>query len=173
MAVDGVKREPSRKEIIVFIASKRPWLIPILYTLYSAGSADIQELKEILGVRSTIVKRGLWWLTKYGVVEKSGEKYIVSKDYRPILDEMFLDMCRTRHYYILRFGATYLVIVVKKTRITSYTVPVKLVNELARMEENVGTQFTVIDFAQAANIPPKLASRVVRVRRLLLECKKQ
>lgn len=165
-------REPTKKDILAHILSKRAWIIPILYHIYSLGGAKISELRKILGLKTMVLKRAVWWLTKYGLIEKSGEeKYVLSKDYRGIIEELFMSMCRTGRYYIIRYGATYVVITVKKTRISSYTVPSKLLEQLIKLEEQVGSSFTHIDLANSLNIPPKLAYRVVKLRNLLKECK--
>lgn len=166
-------REPTKRDILAHILSNRAWIIPILYHIYSLGGARISELRETIGLKTMVLKRAIWWLTKYGLIEKSGEeKYVLSKDYRRVIGELFMTMCRTGKYYIIRYGATYIVINVKKTRISSYTVPGKLVEELIKLEEQVGSSFTHIDLANSLNIPPKLAYRVVKLRNLLKECRK-
>ncbi|WFO75680.1 hypothetical protein J4526_02040 [Desulfurococcaceae archaeon MEX13E-LK6-19] len=169
-----MERKPTRKEVIAVIASRKPWLIPLIYTIYSlGGSAKLEEIKEILSLRSIVLKRGLWWLQKFGIATRKNDKVVMDPEYKKVLDELFMDICKTRNYYILKFGATYLVVSVKRTRISSYTVPAQLVEELAKMVNNVSAEFTPKDLAEAMGIPPKLAYRVVKTRKLLIECSKK
>lgn len=165
------KREPTKKEIIVLIAAKRPWLIPILYTIHSIGTATLDDVRESLGIRTQIAKRALWWLQKYDVIMKTGDKYMVKQGYRSVLDELFLDLCRRGNYFLIKFGATYLVVSVKRTRISSYTVPEKYVAQLMNLEALGRKVNEVREVSKILNIPPKLASRVLRVKNMLLECR--
>ncbi len=158
------------KARLMELISRRPWLLPILYIINSYGMIEYNELKQVLGVRGALLKRGLWWLVKYGVVERINDKFRVTQDYRSIVEDLLLNRCITRKYYIFRIGSTYYVAAVRRTRITVYTVPLELVEKLSILEKNVEAQFTAKDLAQALDIPAKLAYRAVKTHRLLIEC---
>lgn len=159
------------RALLATIITRKPWLIPILYTIHSlGGSLKITEIRETLGIRSAILKRGLWWLQKFGLIEKSDDKVVINSDCRIALDKLFFDICRTRNYFIIKHGSVYVVISVKKTRIAAYTMPVQIIEELNKLSRDVGAEFSAKDFSKALSIPPKLAYRAVKTRRLLLEC---
>ncbi len=166
-----LKREPTKREILLVVLTRRPWLIPFIYEIHGLGGASISELRESLSIRTPIIKRALWWLQKYGVIDRSGDKYVIEQDYRPLIDELKLQLCRHNREYVLKLGATYFVIILRRTRITSYSVPEELVNRLEELITNAGgTEFTPKDLADALSIPYKLASRVVKTYRLLRKC---
>ena len=96
---------------------------------------------------------------------------MVTRDYSNIVEELVLNTCKVRHYYIVKIGATYVVINVKKTKISTYTVPSHLVIKVRELESNIGASFTGLDVAQALNIPLKLAYRVIKTLRLLSNCR--
>ena len=166
-----LKREPTKREIILVLITRRPWLTPFIAEIHSLGGTSIGELRELLGVRTPIIKRALWWLQKYGVVEKSGEKYVISQEYRPVVDELKLQLCKQGRVYVLKLGATYFVIAMRRTKITSYTVPEKLIEKLDELTTNAGgAEFTPKDLVDTLSIPYKLASRVVKTYKLLRAC---
>ncbi len=166
-----LKREPTKREIILVLITRRPWLTPFIIEIHSLGGTTIGELRELLGVRTPIIKRALWWLQKYGVVEKSGEKYVINLEYRPVMDELKLQLCKQGRVYVLKLGATYFVITLRRTKITSYTAPEKLIEKLDELTTNAGgAEFTPKDLVDTLGIPYKLANRVVKTYKLLRAC---
>lgn len=167
-----VEREPSAREILVHIASKQTWLVPILYYIYSYGGLKLQELREIMGTRTRVVKRGLWWLTKYGVIERTGEKYVFNPEFREAFTKLiWMDYCVVGSRHLFKIGKTIFVVKVSPTRITSYTVPAGLLDKLKSLEENIEAKYTPLEASQALGIPLKLARRLTKVHNLLKECR--
>ncbi len=153
------------------VAMERPWLIPIIYFIHGSGGLDLSMLKSITGLRARVIRRAVWWLRKYGLVEDSAGKLIVKPVFRGVLDEFFLNYCRSGNRHAYRLGGTYYVVAVSSSRITSYTVPAELLERLLEYESNIQAEFTARDLAEALGIPLRLAGRIVGLRRLLRECR--
>jgi len=168
--VDRLYGEIVSRDKLLQLITKRPWLLPVLYHVYSYGEIDYGELKQILGIRGPLLKRALWWLVKYGIIKRRDSRFRVSSGYRGFLEELFLNRCIVRRYYVFRIGMTYIVVVVRRTRISTYTVPSKPVEELSRLEANAGAKFTVKDLVDTLGISSKLAYRVIKTHDLLREC---
>jgi hypothetical protein len=172
--LSGGDLEVSKRGVLALIAVKRTWLIPILYYIYSYSGLSLGELRELTGLRSKVLRRALWWLLrKYGVVEESGEKFIVKKDYASILDKLLINYCVVGKRHVFRLGKTYFVVNIKHNRVTSYTVPADLVEKLQELQSNIGVEFQPLDLSQALNIPLNLAKRVIQTYKLLRECWKK
>ncbi len=166
--------EVSRRGVLALIAVKRTWLIPILYYIHSYGGLSLEELRELTSLRSKVLRRALWWLLrKYGVVEESGQKFIVKKDYASILDTLLINYCVVDKRHVFRLGKTYFVISIKHSRVTSYTVPADLVEKLQELQSNIGAEFKPLDLSQALNIPLNLARKIIQTYKLLRECWKK
>lgn len=159
--------------LIIDLLTRRTWLLPFIYYIYSYQGLTISELRQLTGVRTQVIKRALWWLRKYGVIEQRGEKYMVTGDARPIINEFLLDYCSTGKHHVLKIGLTYFVVIIRKTRITAYTVPAQYIEELRKMEENVQAEFTAEDLADTLGIPRSLAHRITYLRKILRECSKK
>ncbi len=168
--MNKLSREPMKKDIVFTLLTRRLWLMPILYHIHSYGEIGYDELKQLLCLRTQVLKRALWWLVKYGVVERRGNRFRVVQDYRVVLSELFLNKCIYRNYYIFRYGETYFVSIIRRTRITAYTVPAKLLADIDRMKADVDTEFKPTDLLSLKGIPLKLAYRVVKIHRILREC---
>jgi len=165
-----MSEKPMLKNQLVMILTKKPWLMPILYQIYSYGEIEYEELKQLLGVRGPLLKRALWWLIKYGLIERYDNKFKISINYRNILEGIFLNKCIIRNHYVFKIGATFIVTIVRKTRISAYTVPAQLIEKLSNLEANVGTSFTAKDLMNTLGISAKLAYRVVKAHEILKQC---
>jgi len=159
----------SGKGRVIALLVEKPWLLPFLYHIYSLQGATLNELKEILGLKTYIIKRGVWWLVKSGIVEKSGDKYVVSKAYVKPVEEIMMYVCTSGREYVVKMGSTYFVTIVHRTRITAYTVPEYLFREfLNRKLENR----SVKDIASETGYSVKLVARVLKLYSILDICKK-
>ncbi|ADI32623.1 hypothetical protein [Staphylothermus hellenicus] len=163
--------EISGKAVVITLMTKRPWLIPFIYYIYTYSGLTIEELRKLVGVRTQIIKRALWWLAKNNIVEKRGEKHVIKEEYSKHIEKLLLDHCTTGKTHVLKIGKTYFVAIIRRTRISTYTVPEDLYNKLVEYELNVQTEFQPEDLANSLNIPIRLAHRVVALRRILRECR--
>ncbi|GEM_PF-1586560 len=165
--------EISPRGVLLALITRKPWLIPFIYYIYTYSGLRLNELKELMNLKTLIIRRALWWLTKYGIMEKSGEKYIVAEKYRKILEELLLNYCTTGKTHVLRIGKTYFVAIIRKTRISTYTIPSDILDKLVEMETNVQTEFTAKDLSDALGIPIKLAQKTLKLKQILSECRKK
>jgi hypothetical protein len=166
--------ESSKRGVLTLIAVRRTWLIPILYYIHSYGGLSLDELREITGLKSKVLRRALWWLLKkYSIVEESGTKFIVKREYADVLDTLFMNYCIIDKRHIFRLGGTYFVVSIKRSRVTSYTVPAELIEKLHELQTNIESEFQPLDLSQALGIPLNLAKRVVQTYKLLRECWKK
>ena len=157
------------KGLLVALLTNKPWLIPFLYHIYSLQGVTLNELKEILGLRTSVIKRGLWWLTRNGVVEKTGDKYVINREYVKHVEEIMMTSCITGKEYVVKIGKTYFVAIVRKTRITAYTVPEEIFTDfLNRKLENR----TVKDVAAETGYPERLVARVLKLYTILETCRR-
>ena len=164
--------EISPRGILLALITKKPWLLPFIYYIHSYSGLQLNELRELMNLKTLIIRRALWWLTKYGIVEKSGEKYVITEKYRKILDELLLNYCTTGKVHVLKIGKTYFVAIVKRTRISTYTVPSDILDKLIEMETNVQMEFTAKDLSDALGIPFNLAQKTLKLKQVLSECRK-
>jgi len=159
----------SRKAVFIDLITRKPWLTPVIYTVYSLQGATLSELRENLGVRTSVVKRALWWLMKHGIVEKTGEKYIITREYTSVVDELFLNSCRVGKSFAFKIGSTYFIAIVRNSKITAYSVPEKYLREISSLKlENMKPT----ELSREANIPVKLASHIIKLYSILKNCKK-
>ncbi len=165
--------KPTPRSILAYIATRRTWLIPLIYYIYSYSGLTLEELREITGLRSKILRRALWWLKKYNIVEVTGEKFILKPEYSKLFTELILDYCITGRKHLFRLGKTLFIVAIRKNRVSVSTVPIDLVNELRNLEENIQGEYKPVDLAHALNIPLNLARRVVQAKKLLDECRKK
>lgn len=162
--------EISDKAIIITLITKRPWLIPFIYYIHTYSGLTLEELRKLVGVRTQIIKRALWWLAKNNIVEKRGEKYVIKEEYARFIEKLLFNYCTTGKTHVLKIGKTYFVVIIRRTRISTYTVPEDLYDKLVEYELNVQTEFQPEDLVNTLNIPIRLAHRVVALRRILREC---
>ncbi|RLG80604.1 MAG: hypothetical protein DRO13_03360 [Thermoprotei archaeon] len=152
---------------VVNILTSRPWLLPFIYHIYSLQGVKLIELKTLLGLKTAVVKRGLWWLIKSGIVEKKGEKYVISQQHTKHLAKLMLAACTTGRRYVVKIGKVYLVAVVRKSRITAYSVPEDALNKLLnRKLENR----SIKDIAAEVKMPLKLTARALKLYETLNTC---
>ncbi len=163
------RRKLGGRGLLLALINNKPWLIPFIYHIYSLQKTSIEELREILGLRTSVIKRGLWWLMKNNIVEKTGDKYMINREYIRYIDELILNYCITGKEYVLKIGSTYYVAIVKKTKITTYTVPEKILREfLNKKLENR----TPKDLSAETGYPEKLVGRVMKLYEILDICRR-
>lgn len=165
-----MSEKPMLKERLLTVLTKKTWLIPILYQIYSYGAIKYDELKQLLNIRGSLLKRALWWLVKYGIIEKYYNEFRISVNYKSILEEVFLNKCIVRNYYVFKIGKTFIIAIIRRTRISAFTVPAQFIEKLSKLEANVETRFTTKDLMDVLGISAKLAYRVIKTHEILKQC---
>ncbi|OYT40398.1 MAG: hypothetical protein B6U89_02285 [Desulfurococcales archaeon ex4484_58] len=156
------------KGLLLALITRKPWLIPFIYHVHVMQGATMNELREILGLKSMVIKRALWWLTKNGIMVKAGEKYVIEQSYRKHVDELLLNTCTTGKRYVVKLGRTYFVAIVKRTRISTYTVLEKHYEELKNIDPEKASMEEV---AKNKKLPVKIVSKTFDLIKTLKECR--
>ncbi len=144
------------------LLARKPWLLPAVITMVKHPFAmTTSEIAERLGVKSALIKRALWWLSKIDAVACSESiprrcrlREQARREAMGILQSSFQREGRL----VLRQGREYLLIAVKPTRISVWTVPVEVVERVYEALRAGGGCFKPGDVANALGIPPRLAS---------------
>lgn len=163
-------RDRCRKYIGLLIV--KPWLLPFILWLKNKGGFIARDMALGVGVRTPIAKRVLWWLTKFNVVEKKsiGERvyYKVTDIGRKLVECIAEATIVSRKGILLDFGKEYLVVYVKRTRISWYTIPKEIVEKVHSVLVNApDTTFNVKELSLSTNLPLKLVARALRVLSIL------
>ncbi len=157
---------PYTRGAIKALLASRPWLIPIVAIMVRHPFAmTTSELAERVGVRSPLIKRALWWLSKADAVSVSGtmpRRYRLREQARMEAEEVLRKSWQMGRKLALRQGDEYLLIAVKPTRISVWTVPVEIVEHVLEVLR-VGGCFKPVDVSNALGIPVRLASLALSV----------
>lgn len=155
----------------------KPWLLPFVLWLEGKGEFSAKDMALGVGVRTSIARRVLWWFTKFGIVEKKviGERvYYRSTDIGRKLIYCAIDATTvSRKGLLLDYGKEYIVVYVKRTRISWYTVPKEIVDKVyGALAHAPNTVFTVKDLSLSTGLPRKLVVRALRVLSILGKVKR-
>ncbi len=154
------------------IIVSKPWLLPFIVYLSRNPMGTMSTISRILGVKSSITRRALWWLSKTGIVEISREErkryYQVREESLDALDKI----TRRVHYhdktYVLRLDDEYIMVRVRRNRIIPYTIPVEITSKIERiLREAPDQEFTINDLILSMNIPARLLVQALRVLKVL------
>ncbi len=154
------------------ILASKPWLLPFIVYLARNPMGTVSTISRVLGVKSSISKRALWWLSKAGIIELKNEggkrSYQVREEAINALD----DITRRIHYhnknYLLRITNEYILVRVRRNRIIPYTIPIEIINSIERiLKEAPEQEFTVNDLVLSMNIPARLIVQAIRILRIL------
>lgn len=155
----------TRGALKALLASK-PWLIPIVAVMVRCSFAvTTGELAERVGVRSPLVKRALWWLSKADAIVVSGtlpRRYRLRGQARIEAEEILRNSWQRGRRLALKQGSEYLLVAVRPTRISVRAVPVELVKRVHDVLR-VGGCFKPVDVASALGISVRLASLALSV----------
>jgi len=108
--------------------ARKPWLLPFLRALRQGVEARAGPLAEALSVKGRLAKTALWELRRLGALESGKLKPKVA-DW---LDRQ--DLAARGRRLVWRRGVVYVLVTVKRGRVSAFTVPADLV---ARVEEHL------------------------------------
>jgi hypothetical protein len=149
---------------------EKPWLFIIAYYVYSYPGLSIEELKNTSGLKIDVVKRGVWWLRKVGVVEERNNKYYISTTYSKVLESTILNTCRLGDTLILLLDEVYIVYRVTSGRIQYWSIPLKYYEEIAYYERATSGSYTPSNIAQILGVDLGTAKKVHRLFDLIKKC---
>ena len=158
---------PYTRGALKALLAGKPWLLPIVAVMIRHPFAmTTSELAERVGVRSPLVKRALWWLSKADAVAASEtlpRRYRLRDQARIEVEEILRSSWQKERRMVFRQGDEYLIIAVKPTRISVWTVPADLVERVAEVLRVSGGCFKPVDVSNALGIPVRLASLALSV----------
>lgn len=145
---------------------ERPWTLPIVITMLVENRyLSAREIAEVWGTRTSIVKRGLWWLTKYGLVERLTNevtKYKLKDEILLSFKKLLRERWTRDNKLVIRRGSIYFVITVRKKRILARAVTEDVVE---KVKEALATckEKKLSNIVQATGLSPKLVSVALKV----------
>jgi len=115
------------------ILNKCPWTLVLLFKLKDLGSeATALEIAKELGVRTYVVKRGMWWLRKFKAVEEDvsvePKKFKITIEAIRALDKIVLNKWVKGNTTVILYGDMFYVFICRSKEIVVKTVPRDVVN---------------------------------------------
>lgn len=143
----------SSGDVVARIVAERPWVIYVLLGLLdSGGVATASDVASLLGLNTYVVKRGMWWLKKYGLVEidesSTPRRYRV-KSLPPTVERLRSSKRVCGNTTVVEYGDAYIAFVGRRDEVVTHVVPRALVEALLRGE--------------GAKAPPRLLAVARRV----------
>lgn len=150
----------------------KPWLFVVLQPLFSYKGLTLEELREVTGLSMEVLKRGLWWLKKLGILEERNGKFYVKSEFYKHLEELLLSYCRVNGIHLLLIDNTYIVIRVKNPRsIYHWAIQKSLFNSLVEVEKFAGTRLSVGEISNTLGVSLGVATRLSKLRTLVEKCR--
>ncbi|RLG77325.1 MAG: hypothetical protein DRO12_02565 [Thermoprotei archaeon] len=120
------------------IIAERPWVLLIyLMLLDSGGVATASDIATALDMRTYVVKRAMWWLKKYGLVEidesSTPRKYKV-KLVPPLAESLRSSKRVCGNSVVVEYGESYLLFLCREHEVIVRRVPKKFVEAYLRGE---------------------------------------
>lgn len=146
---------PSQGGRLCDVLTRLAWLIPFAYAIAKLGvRPKPSELSKALGTRSAVAKAAIRRLRLAGLLSGSGLK--------PEAAACLEGVRVMGRRYVWRTGGNYVLVVVKRSRVAAYTVPVEVVETV----RSSGLR-SVKELSQALSLPPVVVSRALRVLEVL------
>lgn len=150
----------------------KPWLLIVLVPLYGYRGMSVEDLHTLTGLSTEVIKRALWWLKKFGVVEERGEKFYVRTEYYRVLDELMISYCRAGDSHLVVIEGNYIVVQVKSSKEISYwSISEALYLKLLESEKFAGSSLSTQDIAKTLQIPLSTSVKLVKLRELVAKCR--
>jgi len=115
------------------VLSKCPWTLILLLKLKDlGGEATAFEIAKELGIRTYVVKRGMWWLRKLKAVEENvsvePKKFKITMEAIRALDKIVLNKWVKGNTTVVLYGDMFYVFVCRGKEVVVKTVPRDVVN---------------------------------------------
>jgi len=115
------------------VLSKCPWTLVLLFKLKDlGGEATAFEIAKELGVRTYVVKRGMWWLKKFKAVKEDvsvePKKFKITVEAIRALDKIVLNKWVKGNTIVVLYGGMFYVFICRSREVVVKTVPRDVVN---------------------------------------------
>jgi len=157
---------------------RRPWIIPFIIKMLDLRDyVPVSRITEALGVRSAITRRALWHMNKVGIIDRieRGDLfyYKIKDSYTDLLRKLLSKTIISHNQLVTLIGTTYYLISVKRTKISVWTIPKNIVDEVRSiLRQMPGQCFKPSDVAEALSLSPRLVTLALRVLYVLGEAEK-
>jgi len=149
------------------VLNRCPWTIVFLIRLKDlGGEASALEVAKETGVKSSIVKRAMWWLRKYGFVEEvpnvEPKRFKLKTEAYRFIEKLVMNMWVKGNTIVILWGKTYYAFIIRESKVIVKTVGKEVVDEARKLSVNVGN-VKVRDISDGLGVPMNLASVILRV----------
>ncbi|MEM0001065.1 MAG: hypothetical protein QXY82_07090 [Desulfurococcaceae archaeon] len=162
---------PFRSRVLKSVFAARPWLFITASSLYSNPGLAMEDLKELTGLVMDALKRSIWWLKKYSVIEEKGGRYFLKTEYMKAMEELHRDHCNLGGVHVLLLDRVYVVLTVRKGRVHYWSLPAEYYEKLLYYEVLTDHPYSVEEIASILRVDESTAKKVERLRELLKHCK--
>jgi len=152
------------------VIAERPWLFIVARYVHSYPGLTHEELKEVSGLKAEVVKRGVWWLKKYGVVEERNGKLFISRSYVNVLRSLITRTYVTSGAHILLLDKVIIVFQVKSGKIEYWSMPFEYYEKITEFRE-ITESCDPRRVVEVLKINIRTARKLCLLLRLLRECK--
>lgn len=168
---NGAGPEVHFNKVFKNIIVTKPWLFIIAYSLYSNPGLTLEELKELTGLTINVLKRGVWWLKKYNIVEEKSNKYFFRTEYAKAMEDLRYGHCSLKSTHILLLDRVYIVLTIRDGRIHYWSLPAEYYEKLLYYEKLSGGSYSAEEIAYMLDVNIGTAKRVKKLRELLKLCR--
>jgi predicted transcriptional regulator len=167
------KREenPPPGVVLKNIIARSPWLYPLMRAIFSTPGLTIEELKDTMGLKIDVIKRGVWWLKKYGLVEEKGGRLYIAQRFSKPIEELLLNTCSLGDTLILLLDEVYIVYIIRERRVEYWSIPAKYCREILRYENMVGSLYTIKDIAHILDVDESTAKLAQLLLNFIRKCR--
>lgn len=168
MSIKGISPSELLKRVVVEL----PWLLVVIIALNSYSGLTAEELSEALKLSVKVVKRAVWWLKKFKIVDEKSGKLFISKDFTKAVEELLYSYCNLGSTHVVQVDNVFIIIHVRNSRNIYYWYTRKgLYEKLLEMEKFAGTILNESEVASLLSIPVSEAAKLIKLRRLLEKCR--
>lgn len=167
----GVEQELFHNKVLKNVFATKPWLFITASNLYSNPGLTVEELKEVTGFVMDVLKRSIWWLKKYGIVEEKSGKYFLKAEYVKPMEELRYNHCNLGKVHVVLLDKVYIVLAVREGRVHYWSLPAEYYEKLLYYERLTGYSYNTEEIAYILCVNKSTAKRVEKLRELLKLCK--
>ena len=145
----------------------KPWIIPIIiFMLRRSNYVTAREIGEFWNTRTSIIKRGIWWLKRCGIIEKienEVSKFKLKEKSIPKLRKILSNYWIKRNKIVVKMGNILFLIMIRKRKIVVKSVHESYVLKVYEFLKKSKKPLMKKDISLALNLPISLLSTLLRI----------
>ncbi|MEM0004584.1 MAG: hypothetical protein QXE10_00035 [Desulfurococcaceae archaeon] len=162
--------EVSPSRLFKNMIALKPWLFITAYYVYSNPGSTVEDLRELTRLNMDTLKRGIWWLNKFGVIENRNDKYFVKQEYSKVIENMLFNYCNLGEKHVLQLDKVYIVFNIRNGRVNYWSLPLDYYEKLSYYEKITNGVFTDREVAYVLGVNIRTARKIVELKELLEKC---